>query len=128
MWLEGRAYRLEAAETCHRHRRPTCCPLAPSLAATAARSAQGKKRAQKDRAYLTATEWREEGGGFKKKSGRVSGRLPFDRCAISFQPFEDPVGSWRWPPMDGLTAAALEQLLWHCWLQQSPLCRLFPVS
>ena len=60
---------------------------------------QGKKRAQKDRAYLTATEWREEGGGFKKKSGgRITGRLPFDRCAISFQPFEDPVralmGDW----------------------------------
>lgn len=54
----------------------------------------GKKRSQKDRAYITATEWREEHGGHK---GRLQGataafrRLPFQCCAISFQPFEDPV-------------------------------------
>lgn len=54
----------------------------------------GKKRAGKDRGYQTATEWREEGGGHR---GRLHGaatvfkRLPFSCCAISFQPFEDPV-------------------------------------
>ncbi|KAL4431394.1 hypothetical protein ABPG75_006650 [Micractinium tetrahymenae] len=52
----------------------------------------GKKRAQKDRAYLTATEWREEHGGFKgDRRGPSFKRLPFTHCAISFQPFEDPV-------------------------------------
>eukprot|EP00887_Chlorella_sp_A99_P008218 scaffold12.g8218.t1 len=52
----------------------------------------GKKRHGKDRAYLTATEWREEHGGYKgEKRGRTRGRLPFHCCAISFLPFEDPV-------------------------------------
>ncbi|EFN51543.1 hypothetical protein CHLNCDRAFT_49208 [Chlorella variabilis] len=52
----------------------------------------GKKRAQKDRAYLTATEWREEHGGFKGGRGGPSfKRLPYTHCAISFQPFEDAV-------------------------------------
>ncbi|PSC74703.1 peptidyl-prolyl cis-trans isomerase CYP65 [Micractinium conductrix] len=52
----------------------------------------GKKRAQKDRAYLTATEWREEHGGFKgNRSGPSFKRLPFTHCAISFQPFDDAV-------------------------------------
>ncbi|KDD75282.1 hypothetical protein H632_c768p0, partial [Helicosporidium sp. ATCC 50920] len=45
-----------------------------------------------DRAYLTATEWKEEWGG--KKVGNASvpfRRLPFHCCAISFLPFEDAV-------------------------------------
>ena len=52
----------------------------------------GQKRSQKDRAYVTASEWREEGGGYKT-SARASAfkRLPFYCCAITFQPFEDPV-------------------------------------
>lgn len=41
--------------------------------------------------YLTATEWRTEGGGFKDKSHLPFKRLPFHCCAISFTPFEDPV-------------------------------------
>jgi hypothetical protein len=52
----------------------------------------GKKRAQKDRAYLTATEWREEWGGAKTQGRAPFRRLPFHCCAISFQPFEDAVG------------------------------------
>jgi peptidyl-prolyl cis-trans isomerase-like protein 2 len=56
----------------------------------------GKKSASKDRAYQTATEWRTEGGGH---AGRLQGaagdfrRLPFSACAISFQPFDDPVAT-----------------------------------
>ena len=54
----------------------------------------GKKRSQKDRAYLTATEWKEEHGGYKgERRGKVTGRLPFHCCAISFLPFDDPVRS-----------------------------------
>ncbi len=41
--------------------------------------------------YLTATEWRTEGGGFKDKSHLPFKRLPFHCCAITFTPFEDPV-------------------------------------
>ena len=59
--------------------------------------AMGKKSGKKDRAYITATEWRQEGGGH---AGRLQGaargdfrRLPFSACAISFQPFEDPVAT-----------------------------------
>ena len=55
----------------------------------------GKKGSKKDRSYITASEWRDEGGGHK---GRLQNalnpdfkRLPFHCCAISFQPFEDPV-------------------------------------
>lgn len=54
----------------------------------------GKKSFQKDRAYITASEWREEGGGHK---GRLQGaradfrRLPYNCCAITFKPVEDAV-------------------------------------
>jgi len=44
-----------------------------------------------DRGYMTATEWRTEGGGFKDRSGGGFKRLPFHCCAIAFTPFEDPV-------------------------------------
>lgn len=52
----------------------------------------GKKSAAKDRGYMTATEWRTEGGGFKDRTEGVPfRRLPYNCCAISFLPFEDPV-------------------------------------
>ncbi|WPT11373.1 Peptidyl-prolyl cis-trans isomerase CYP65 [Picochlorum sp. SENEW3] len=54
----------------------------------------GRKSLKKDRAYITASEWKAEGGGHK---GRLQGakatfrRLPFNCCAISFKPVEDAV-------------------------------------
>ena len=46
----------------------------------------------KDRGYITATEWKTEGGGYKDKmQGVPFRRLPFNCCAVSFLPFEDPV-------------------------------------
>lgn len=48
----------------------------------------------KDRIYQTAGERREEGTGHSGRLAQRSGtfaRLPFHCCAISFQPFEDPV-------------------------------------
>lgn len=47
------------------------------------------KSKQKDRAYITASEWKEEGGG-KKVGNRqnVFKRLPFNCCAISFTPVD----------------------------------------
>ena len=43
---------------------------------------------------MTATEWKYEGGGFKDSGteGLPFRRLPFNSCAISFLPFEDPAG------------------------------------
>ncbi|GFY64530.1 RING-type E3 ubiquitin-protein ligase PPIL2, partial [Trichonephila inaurata madagascariensis] len=53
----------------------------------------GKKQHQKDKMYLTATEWSQFYGG-KKHVGNNAGsefrRLPFDHCALSLQPFEHP--------------------------------------
>ncbi|PRD26332.1 UNVERIFIED_CONTAM: Ppil2 [Trichonephila clavipes] len=53
----------------------------------------GKKQHQKDKMYLTATEWSQFYGG-KKHVGSNAGsefrRLPFDHCALSLQPFEHP--------------------------------------
>ena len=54
--------------------------------------AMGKKSASKDRGYITATEWKVDGGGYKDHSeGLPFRRLPFNCCAVSFLPFEDPV-------------------------------------
>ena len=46
----------------------------------------------KDRGYITASEWAIEGGGYKNKmEGVPFRRLPFNCCAVSFLPFDDPV-------------------------------------
>ncbi|GIY74473.1 RING-type E3 ubiquitin-protein ligase PPIL2 [Caerostris darwini] len=53
----------------------------------------GKKQHQKDKMYLTASEWSQLYGG-KKIVGSTAGaefrRLPFDHCSLSLQPFEHP--------------------------------------
>lgn len=51
----------------------------------------GKKSLKKDRGYITATEWQTEWGGHKEKARAPFKCLPFNCCAISFTPFEDPV-------------------------------------
>ena len=62
----------------------------------------GKKSAKKDRGYQTASEWATEGGGFKRDAaGRPANAgsgapashktLPFTHCALTCEPFEDPV-------------------------------------
>ncbi|KAB0795628.1 hypothetical protein PPYR_12467 [Photinus pyralis] len=53
----------------------------------------GKRQHQKDKMYLTYTEWTTLYGG--KRAGPVIDdlafkRLPFDHCCLSLQPFEDP--------------------------------------
>lgn len=58
------------------------------------RGAMGKKQHQKDKLYISATEWKHEWGGKKAQQERKAYRvLPFDRCALSLQPFETPVCS-----------------------------------
>ncbi|XP_002738487.2 RING-type E3 ubiquitin-protein ligase PPIL2-like [Saccoglossus kowalevskii] len=54
----------------------------------------GKRQHQKDKMYITYTEWTTQYGG--KKAGSDIGekaafrRLPFDHCSLSLQPFEHP--------------------------------------
>lgn len=50
------------------------------------------KSAKKDRGYVTATEWRIDGGGAKDRPiDAPFRRLPFHCCAISFLPFASAV-------------------------------------
>ncbi|VDO35469.1 unnamed protein product [Onchocerca flexuosa] len=58
----------------------------------------GKKQHQKDKLYLTTTEWKETYGGHKDDTGRrmqraFFKRLPITHCSLSLLPFEDPVCS-----------------------------------
>ena len=49
----------------------------------------GKKS---DKMYMTATEWKEDFGGMKKKALHSSfKKLPFNCCSLSFTPFKIPV-------------------------------------
>lgn len=50
----------------------------------------GKKQHQKDKMYITATEWREQYGGKKRAADSPFKRLPFNCCALSFQIFTHP--------------------------------------
>lgn len=48
------------------------------------------KSKQKDRAYITASEWKEAGGGksLDTSQGKTFKRLPFNCCAITFKPID----------------------------------------
>lgn len=54
----------------------------------------GKRQHQKDKMYITSTEWRESYGGKKVESSENEHikfkRLPFDHCSITMAPFEHP--------------------------------------
>ncbi|OQR78640.1 peptidyl-prolyl cis-trans isomerase 2 isoform X2, partial [Tropilaelaps mercedesae] len=55
----------------------------------------GKKQHQKDKMYLTTTEWSTLYGGKRAVTAESRSsefrRLPFDHCALSLQPFENPM-------------------------------------
>jgi peptidyl-prolyl cis-trans isomerase-like protein 2 len=56
----------------------------------------GKKQHQKDKMYLTCTEWSTIYGGKKAAAAAKGGksefkRLPFNCCSLSLQPFEHPL-------------------------------------
>eukprot|EP00002_Diphylleia_rotans_P027186 TRINITY_DN5440_c0_g1_i1.p1 TRINITY_DN5440_c0_g1~~TRINITY_DN5440_c0_g1_i1.p1 ORF type:complete len:628 (-),score=130.09 TRINITY_DN5440_c0_g1_i1:69-1952(-) len=51
----------------------------------------GKKQHSKDRMFLTATEWATEWGGKKVEQTVSCKKLPFNCCALSLQPVDDPV-------------------------------------
>jgi len=53
----------------------------------------GKKQHQKDKLYLTNTEWAQQYGGYKRPRADKAEfrRLPYTHCAISLQPFENPL-------------------------------------
>lgn len=75
----------------------------------------GKKSLKKDRGYITATEWQTEWGGHKDRSRAPFKCLPFNCCAISFTPFEDPVCMllkyWRCSTLVLLCAQAFNRLV-----------------
>eukprot|EP00123_Amoebidium_parasiticum_P017106 comp23713_c0_seq1/m.40796 comp23713_c0_seq1/g.40796 ORF comp23713_c0_seq1/g.40796 comp23713_c0_seq1/m.40796 type:complete len:523 (-) comp23713_c0_seq1:381-1949(-) len=52
----------------------------------------GKKQHQKDKLYITHTEWSSVYGGRNAgKTGPTFKRLPYNCCCLSFQPFQNPV-------------------------------------
>mmetsp|Transcript_24272 Transcript_24272/g.47537 ORF Transcript_24272/g.47537 Transcript_24272/m.47537 type:complete len:525 (-) Transcript_24272:247-1821(-) len=54
----------------------------------------GKRQHQGDRLFIRPSEWAAEFGGKKKAAGRRAfKRLPFDCCALSLRPFENPVAT-----------------------------------
>lgn len=50
----------------------------------------GKRQHQKDKMYLTYTEWGTLYGGKKSGPEKKFRRLPFDHCCITLRPFEHP--------------------------------------
>lgn len=56
----------------------------------------GKRQHQKDKMYLTYTEWstlyggRKSGTNLETDEEKMFRRLPFDHCCLSLQPFEHP--------------------------------------
>ena len=55
----------------------------------------GKQR-NKDRAYISASEWATEWGGHRDRGELPYSRLPFHCCAITFAPFGACVyDAWR---------------------------------
>ncbi|KAL3314496.1 RING-type E3 ubiquitin-protein ligase ppil2 [Cichlidogyrus casuarinus] len=52
----------------------------------------GKKQHQKDKLYLTCTEWSTIYGGksANDRRKRLYKRLPYNCCSISLQPFKNP--------------------------------------
>ncbi|XP_016316227.1 RING-type E3 ubiquitin-protein ligase PPIL2 [Sinocyclocheilus anshuiensis] len=52
----------------------------------------GKRQHQKDKMYITCTEYTQFYGGKKSEIPRANfRRLPFDHCSLSLQPFEYPM-------------------------------------
>ena len=50
-----------------------------------------KNRHSKDKLFISAAEWSAEYGGKKTASASGLRALPFDHCALSLAPFENPV-------------------------------------
>ncbi|XP_014284578.1 RING-type E3 ubiquitin-protein ligase PPIL2 [Halyomorpha halys] len=50
----------------------------------------GKRQHQKDKMYLTYSEWGTLYGGKKPEKIKKFRRLPFDHCCLSLRPFENP--------------------------------------
>ena len=50
----------------------------------------GKNQHSKDRLFITATEWATQYGGKKRKATSEIRPLPFDHCALSLAPFQNP--------------------------------------
>ena len=53
----------------------------------------GKNQHSKDQLYITQTEWKHDWGGKKTGLHLPWKTLPYDCCAISFRPFDTPMGT-----------------------------------
>jgi peptidyl-prolyl cis-trans isomerase-like protein 2 len=51
----------------------------------------GGKGRKNNKLYLTQKEWKEEFGGKRGDELVRKARVPFECCALSLQPFRDPV-------------------------------------
>jgi peptidyl-prolyl cis-trans isomerase-like protein 2 len=53
----------------------------------------GKKQHQKDKLYVSRSEWVSEGGGKQNAAYTMATKaiLPYDHCAIALAPVNDPV-------------------------------------
>ena len=50
----------------------------------------GKNRHSQDRLFITATEWRNEHGGRKRKRISEQQSIGFEKCALSMTNYENP--------------------------------------
>mmetsp|Transcript_103347 Transcript_103347/g.287724 ORF Transcript_103347/g.287724 Transcript_103347/m.287724 type:complete len:545 (+) Transcript_103347:119-1753(+) len=53
----------------------------------------GKNQHSKDLLHLRPTEWAQDGRGFKERTKSPYAKLPLHCCFLSFEPFENPVGT-----------------------------------
>mmetsp|Transcript_6635 Transcript_6635/g.16912 ORF Transcript_6635/g.16912 Transcript_6635/m.16912 type:complete len:553 (-) Transcript_6635:44-1702(-) len=53
----------------------------------------GKNQHSKDGLHLRPTEWSQDGRGFKAGARSPFAKLPLHCCALSLQPFDNPVGT-----------------------------------
>ncbi len=50
-----------------------------------------KKRHSKDKMYISPSEYALDWGGFKAKKSAALSVLPFECCALSLRPYDNPV-------------------------------------
>lgn len=53
----------------------------------------GKNQHSKDQLHVRPTEWAQDGAGYKAKKRSPFAKLPLNSCALSLQPFNQPVGT-----------------------------------
>jgi len=85
----------------------------------------GKKQHSKDKMYLLQSEWQYEGGGYRGKGGAAAKLpfrcLPFNCCALSLSPFQDPMMTPKGVVYDMLNIVPYVQKNKKCPVSGTPL-------